>query len=157
MAWKPASLTGTATDWTLIDPGTLARVAFSTPGMCRAPRAALSTDELTPIALYMAGEFNTNASGEDANRMRQLNSVSLEQCVADFQRLPVWQQFIGLGMTPQQCSDQFINSRAAALLIWGWNVRQDGPWDHKPLIAARFHPRNPGGPVLTGCLRHARL
>lgn len=146
MAWKPSTLTGTPTAWPTIDAGTLARTAFGAPGVCRAVPDAASQDELTPIADYMAGEFNTNSSSEDARRLRALNSVSLEQCLADFEGLPMLQQLLGLGVTPQACHDQFINSRAAAMLGWAWKVRQDGDWDHKPRIAQRFNPRNPGGP-----------
>lgn len=30
-------------------------------------------------------------------------------------------------------------------MVWALKVRQNGDWDHKPIIAARFHPRSQGG------------
>lgn len=102
-------------------------------------------DEITPIAEYMTQEMNTNATGADVRRMLENNRFSGEACIADYQKLPFWQQLLGLGITPQQCIDMEMSARTAALLSWALNVRQDGIWDHKPIIANRFHPRNPGG------------
>lgn len=28
---------------------------------------------------------------------------------------------------------------------WTWQVREDGPWDHKPYIRTHFKPANPSG------------
>lgn len=102
-------------------------------------------DELTPIAQYMAQEMNTNANGEDARRMREMNSYSSQACIVEYQKLPLWRQLFGLGMSPQQCVEMEMNSRTAALMSWGLKVRQNGDWDHKPIIAQRFHPAVPNG------------
>ena len=102
-------------------------------------------DEITPIADYMTQEMRNNSTGADVRRMLENNRFSGEGCIADYQKLPFWQQLLGLGITPQQCIDMQMSSRTAALISWGLNVRQDGIWDHKPIIARRFHPRNPGG------------
>lgn len=102
-------------------------------------------DEITPIADYMTQEMRNNSTGADVRRMLENNRFSGEGCIADFQKLPFWKQLLGLGITPQQCIDMEMSARTAALLSWGLNVRQDGIWDHKPIIARRFHPRNPGG------------
>lgn len=102
-------------------------------------------DEITPIADYMVQEMRNNSTGADVRRMLENNRFSGEGCIADFQKLPFWRQLLSLGITPQQCIDMEMTARTAALLSWGLNVRQDGIWDHKPIIARRFHPRNPGG------------
>jgi Bacterial toxin 44 len=102
-------------------------------------------DEITPIADYMTQEMRNNSTGADVRRMLENNRFSGETCIADYQKLPFWQQLLGLGITPQQCIDMQMSARTAALISWGLNVRQDGIWDHKPIIAKRFHPRNPGG------------
>ncbi len=103
-------------------------------------------DEISPIADYIAKEMIANSAGNDVRRMLENNSFSGITCIADYQKLPFWQQLFGLGITPQQCVDMEASGHVAALISWALKVRQDGPWDHKPIIAKRFHPRNPGGP-----------
>lgn len=103
-------------------------------------------DELTPIADYMVQEMRTNSTGADTRRMLENNRFSSTTCIADYQKLPWWQQLLQLGITPDQCINMEMSARTAALISWGLNVRQNGIWDHKPIIARRFHPRNPGGP-----------
>jgi hypothetical protein len=105
----------------------------------------MTPDELTPIAQYIADEMNNNLAGADGQRMRGLNSFSSTTCIQDYQKLPLWKQLLGLGITPQQCVEMQITSDIAALMIWAELVRQDGDWDHKPLIAKKFHPRVPNG------------
>lgn len=102
-------------------------------------------DELTPIAEYIAQEMTTNAGGADVRRMLENNRFSGTGCIADFQKLPWWRQLLGLGITPQQCIDMEMSTRTAALFSWGFKVRQNGDWDHKPIIARRFNPRNTSG------------
>lgn len=106
---------------------------------------SVTPDELTPIAQYMAAEMNNNLAGTDGQRMLALNNQSSTACIQNYQKLPLWRQLLGLGMTPQQCVEIEMHSHTAALLIWAELVRQDGAWDHKPLIAARFNPRAPNG------------
>lgn len=102
-------------------------------------------DELTPIAQYMRDEMANNSNGAEVRRMRENNNYSAQSCIAEYQRLPLWRQLLGLGLTPSDCINMEISARQAALLSWAMMVRQDGPWDHKPIIARRFNPRNPGG------------
>lgn len=126
---------------------------FDQAPMCRAPlparRAALDApafaDELTPIARYMAAEMNRNAASPDARRMAEMNAFDANACIKEFMGLPWWQRAL-LGDMLNQCADRQMSYQTAALLSWGWKVRQDGDWDHKPLIARQFHPRNPNGP-----------
>jgi hypothetical protein len=74
-----------------------------------------------------------------------MNRFSAEACITDFTHLPMWKQILGLGIRPEQCVDMQLSYHSAALIAWGLKVRQNGDWDHKPKIAARFHPRVPGG------------
>jgi hypothetical protein len=128
-----------------IDPGTMCRNESSLPGPMCHQRQAAHRDEITPIARYIVTEMNTNVHGADVKRMAEMNSFSASTCIADFSRLPLWKQILGLGIRPEQCVAIAISYRAAALIAWGMKVRQNGDWDHKPKIAARFTPRSPGG------------
>ena len=90
-------------------------------------------DELTPIAIFMAQEMNTNAHGPDCRRMAELNFASSKACVAEFFKAPWWRKLFGT-LHPQQCLDIEISSHEAALMMWGMKVRQNGDWDHKPKL-----------------------
>lgn len=105
----------------------------------------VSPDEITPIAEYITREMNANASSPATVRMRDQNRFSSEACIREYQRLPLWRQLFGLGISPQQCVEMQMSNATAALLSWALKVRQNGDWDHKPIIAARFHPRVPRG------------
>jgi hypothetical protein len=95
------------------------------------------TDELTPIAVYMAHEMNTNGHGKDCLSMRQLNAESSAACIAEYFKAAWWRQLFG-ALTPQQCMDIEITSHQAALMMWTINVMQDSDWDHKPKIRTKF-------------------
>lgn len=94
-------------------------------------------DELTPIAVYMAHEMNTNAHGPDCKQMAALNKVEAESCITNYIKAPLWRQIFG-AVTPQQCVDIMVSSHQAALLMWTAKVMQNAAWDHKPKIRARF-------------------
>jgi len=102
-------------------------------------------DELTPIALYMVQEMNANVASDVTTKMQELNKYSIKSCISEFQSLPLWQQLLGLGVTPDQCVDREISYRTAALLMWAEKVRQNAAWDHKPIIRRRFNSRNLSG------------
>lgn len=107
--------------------------------------AARARDELTPIARWMAHEINRNAASADAQKMRELNSYSLEACIGETREWPWWQQLLAGSQWNESCVNRSMSTKAAALMAWGLKVRQDGAWDHKPIIARRFNPANPGG------------
>lgn len=109
----------------------------SPAGLNQAPRAP---DELTPIARWMAQEMLRNANGEDAQRILSLNSYSFETCVAETREWPLWQQLIAGSQWQESCLNRAVSTKTAAFIAWGMLVRQDGPWDHKPIIARRFTP-----------------
>jgi hypothetical protein len=94
-------------------------------------------DELTPIAVYMAQQMNTNAHGPDCQRIAMLNATSSRQCVADYFAASWWRRLFG-ALSPQQCIDIEISSHQAALMMWTMKVMQDAEWDHKPQIRVRF-------------------
>lgn len=51
-------------------------------------------DEIPPIANYIAAEMNTNANCDDVKKMAEMNSFSLESCIADYTKLPLWKQLL---------------------------------------------------------------
>lgn len=109
-------------------------------GLCEAHR-----DEITPIAQYIVAEMNTTARSGEVKHMAVMNNYSAEACITDFRGLPLWKQLLGLGMQPNQCVDMQLSYRMAALIAWGIKVQQNGDWDHKPKVAARFNARSHGG------------
>lgn len=113
------------------------------PSLLRQPITSvpLVFDEVTPIAQYMAREMNQNPRTEAAKRIKSLNSYSADACIADYQARPIWQQLLGLGITPNDCVQNQITFHAAAMLAWAELVQPNGVWDHKPKIAPRFNPR----------------
>ncbi len=126
-----------------IDDGTLARFPMFSPGPVSANRIAV--DELTPIATYMASEMNKNAASDKVARMREYNEYSSSECIDQYTQQSIWARLFGLGITPEMCITNEISFHIAALLLWTEQVMQDGPWDHKPIIRRRFHPRVPNG------------
>lgn len=103
----------------------------------RPPRAL---DELTPIARWMVQEMRCNAAGEDAQRIQRLNSYSPETCLAETRDWPRWQQLLSGPHWQASCLDRATSTKLAAFMVWGNLVRQNGPWDHKPIIARLFTP-----------------
>ena len=145
MAARPPGPQGQSDDaW--VDSDTLCLQDSPPPGPNCAEHLAVERDEITPIASWMAGEMNGNAGSEDVRSMRRMNRYDASRCISDYSELPLWRQILAPGMTPEQCINQQMTFRVAALVAWGMKVRQGGDWDHKPVIARRFNPRNPGGP-----------
>lgn len=103
----------------------------------RPPRAL---DELTPIAHWMVQEMRCNVGGESAQRILKLNSYSLGTCLTQTREWSWWQRMIGTTHLPAVCTNKMISTKAAAFLAWAYLVRQNGPWDHKPIIARLFTP-----------------
>ena len=106
------------------------------------PSAAF--DEIQPIVKYIVDEMNSNAKGSDAAKMRSFNAFSAVNEIAKWQKLPLIQRIFSSDF-PRTAIDQEMSSRSAALILWTLNVRQNGPWDHKPHIRKTFNPRNPKG------------
>lgn len=103
----------------IIDRGTLCLSESSPPGTLGRDQQTARHDEITPIANYIANEMNTNARGADVKHMLEMNSFSAETCIADFSKLPLWRQILGLGIRPEQCLNMRLSYRSAALLTLG--------------------------------------
>lgn len=111
-------------------------------------------EEVLPIVDYIVGEMRKNAASTEVRQMREYNSYSLEKCIADYSKLPWWKQMLGIGVRPEDCVNNSMSFKVAALFGWAMMVRQDGPWDHKPIIRHKFHPRSPSDQVWHVHKRH---
>ncbi len=76
-----------------------------------------STDGAIKVAEYIVQEIKTNVKSLAVKQMQILLN-------------PPWY----LKMLPSA----LISNRISALAIWTYQVRQDGPWDHKPKIKDKF-------------------
>lgn len=103
----------------------------------RPPRAL---DELTPIARWMVQEMRRNAAGEHVERIRRLNNYSPDTCLAETREWPRWLQLLNGPHWQKACLDQATSTKLAAFMAWTQLVGQNGPWDHKPIIARIFTP-----------------
>lgn len=92
--------------------------------------------EAYPIIDYIRGEMETNAKSADVKRMRELNDFSATECIEKWQKQGLLARIIGPG--PEQCTQQEISTKLAALSLWAGKVRTGGPWDHKPHIRKNF-------------------
>jgi hypothetical protein len=88
----------------------------------------------------MVQEMRRNAAGPDAQRILSLNTYSVTACIGETREWPWWQQLLSAGHWHQSCVDRGMAAKPAAHLAWGALVRQNGVWDHKPIIARRFTP-----------------
>lgn len=127
-------------DVSCIDHGTLGLFLSRAPVPAGVGKPARALDELTPIAHWMVGEMRRNAAGSDAQRILSLNTYSIEACIGETREWPWWQQLLAGGQWNQSCGDRGMTAKPAAHLAWGMLVRQNGVWDHKPIIARRFTP-----------------
>lgn len=94
-------------------------------------------DELTPLARYISHEMNTNAHGDVARRIRELNAISAKTCIDEYINAPFLVRLFG-AVTPAECINYELSGKQAALLLWTAQVMQNADWDHKPKIARRF-------------------
>lgn len=99
--------------------------------------------EALPVIEYIVNEMNRNVAGADARRIRDLNAYSADKCIEIWQQQSLLRQFLTANV-PTDCINAETSCKQAALVSWGLLVRQDGPWDHKPIIRRTFHPRGPG-------------
>ena len=101
------------------------------------PRAL---DELTPIARWMVQEMRCNAASEHVERIRRLNNYSPDTCLAETREWPRWVQLLNGPHWQKVCLDEATSTKLAAFMAWALLVGQNGPWDHKPIIARIFTP-----------------
>lgn len=88
----------------------------------------------------MVQEMRTNAAGEHAQRIRRLNSYSPDTCLAETREWPRWLQLLNGPHWQRACLDQATSTKLAAFMTWAQLVGQNGPWDHKRIIARIFTP-----------------
>jgi len=100
------------------------------------------SDEISPIAAYILKEMASNAGGRDALQILGLNSTAHADCVGELQAMPWWQELVR-GPSLQLCIQTAVTAKSLAYARWGLQVRQNGPWDHKPHIAKHFPALRP--------------
>lgn len=96
-------------------------------------------DEISPIAAYILKEMASNAGGRDALQMLVLNTIT---CPDSGDEAPWWQLLLD-GPNMHVCTTLAVGSKARAYARWGMQVRQNGPWDHKPPIGQNFPALRP--------------
>jgi uncharacterized Zn-binding protein involved in type VI secretion len=98
------------------------------PAVCKDP------DMMEELASYIAGEINTNINHPSVLRMKELLSYDVAEETRKQMALP-WYAQIGAN-SPQAIG---ASRGAAAMALFTERVGQDRPWDHKPVLAARYH------------------
>ena len=87
------------------------------------PMCHHSVDGAVAVAEYILEEIRNNSASTTTRIIHNLNDFygRLEQ----FNQLPLWLRFFSPSPRPMPIE---------ARVMWASRVRQDGPWDHKPLI-----------------------
>jgi hypothetical protein len=96
-------------------------------------------DEVSPIAAYILKEMASNAGGRDALQMLGLNTIAHADCGDE---TPLWKQLLD-GPALHVCAYTTRSARSFAYARWAMQVRQNGPWDHKPHIGKKFPAQRP--------------
>jgi hypothetical protein len=94
-------------------------------------------DELSPIVRYIAHEMIVNARCDVTKRIRRFNTSDGDACVTEFFKGSMWRAMFG-ALSPQACANMLAGQRTGALVMWTLQVMEGGPWDHKPILKAKF-------------------
>jgi len=86
-----------------------------------------------PVVAYIHKEMVANAQGGTASLLQSLNGTCYS-CAWD--GIPGWMPGAGEGRRSAAEADTYTKS--GALGIFGWMVRQEGPWDPKPDIGKEY-------------------
>ncbi len=86
------------------------------------------------LATYIAGEMNANINSPEVRQMRDLNSFDAPAKMKEYEALPF---YLRLGPGPDFYS-MAAGMQAKAFAIWAERVGQNRPWDHKPILAAKY-------------------
>lgn len=97
------------------------------PAVCNDP------DRMEEVASYIAGEMNRNIHDPAVRKMKELLSYDVAAETRKQMDLPWYAQ---IGTTSAQAIG--AANGAAAMAIWTERVGQNRPWDHKPIIHAKF-------------------
>lgn len=97
-------------------------------------------DEACKILDFIIGEIKTNVAGEPVRRMKEYNLFKISKCIAEWKKEPLLTRILmSLDRRgPGGCTDELLQSKSMALILWAEKVRVEGDWDHKPIIANRF-------------------
>ncbi|OSI13837.1 polymorphic toxin type 44 domain-containing protein [Neisseria dumasiana] len=83
-------------------------------------------DGAIEVAEYIVEEIKRNVKSKQTEQIRYYNDYSVR--MKEWQALPWYRR---LGQPPQPMLME-------AMTVWTMMVRQDGPWDHKPIIRKKF-------------------
>lgn len=89
---------------------------------------------MTQQANYIADEMNRNITHPSVLEMKALNSYDPALEFKEYMALPF---YLRLGAQPD-FHTLALAKRARALALWTERVGQNRPWDHKPMILAKF-------------------
>ncbi|MBX8511939.1 PAAR domain-containing protein [Pseudomonas cichorii] len=92
-------------------------------------------DMMEELATYIAGEMNTNINSPSVRQMKELNSFDPDEETRKYNALPF---YLRLGQRPDFYS-MALGKQAKAFAIWTERVGQGRPWDHKPILAAKYN------------------
>lgn len=102
-------------------------------------------DEVTPIVSYIIGEMTRNAQSRASSSIQRHTAMANQDCMREYREMPWLQRFLASGQILEACHQRSLSGKLLAYAEWGYQVREDGPWDHKPYIKRNFRPANPSG------------
>jgi len=91
-------------------------------------------DRMEELASYIADEMNRNINHPSVLEMKELNSYDPVAETREYMALPFYRR---LGRQPDFHSFA-LAKQARAFALWTERVGQNRPWDHKPIILAKF-------------------
>lgn len=95
-------------------------------------------DEVTPIVRYIVGEMIRNARSRATSEIQRHNAMAGRDCHREYLAMPHLQRFFVGGQFLESCQQMTVNGKMLALIQWAYQVRENGPWDHKPYIKKNF-------------------
>ncbi|MBX8497282.1 polymorphic toxin type 44 domain-containing protein [Pseudomonas cichorii] len=98
------------------------------PAVCKDP------DMMEELAAYIASEMNANIHHASVLKMKELLSYDVAEETRKQMALPWYAQ---IGATSPQAIG--ASKGAAAMALFTERVGQDRPWDHKPILAAKYN------------------
>ncbi|MHC8304069.1 polymorphic toxin type 44 domain-containing protein [Pseudomonas sp. PB3P13] len=118
----------------LVDPKAAAEKPEEKPEAKAEPAVCKDPDMMEELAAYIAGEMNTNINHPSVLKMKALLSYDVAEETRKQMALPWYAQ---IGATSPQAIG--ASNGAAAMALFTERVGQDRPWDHKPILAAKYN------------------
>ncbi|MCP3140659.1 polymorphic toxin type 44 domain-containing protein [Pyxidicoccus xibeiensis] len=100
-------------------------------------------DEVSPIVRYIVGEMLKNARSRAATSIQRHNTLARQDCIAEYRAMPWLQRFLAGGQFLESCHQTAMSGKLLAFGEWAYQVRENGPWDHKPYIKKNFRQADP--------------